>query len=176
MLGAIAVLLNGVALNGVATRLGEALPAGTELDGEDRWVDAVAAEAWMDDGCLGHLSGGGNYHTHGGLPSAERRSLCGLPVDQLGRHSALLGWAFDGYGLYGPQDVDGLAPSNLDRCGGHEGSTADGQPAAYHYHMAGAYPYALECYHGCPEPSNNFRFKDQRCRPEARRAVHGEEL
>jgi hypothetical protein len=80
MLGAVGVLVNGVALNGVATKLSEALPVGQELQGEDRWVDAVKAEGWMDDGCFGHLSGGGNYHMHGWAEPLDRKA-CGLPED-----------------------------------------------------------------------------------------------
>jgi len=162
MLGAIAVLLNGVALNGVATKLSEALPADVRLEGSDRWVDAVVAEAWMDDGCLGHLSGGGNYHTHAGRWSPEQRIACGLPQDDAGQHSPLLGWAFDGHGLFGPHDALGQPPTDLDACGGHAGLTATGE-SQYHYHMTDVYPYALECYRSCPEPSNNFRFKDLPC-------------
>ncbi|CAE8692641.1 unnamed protein product [Polarella glacialis] len=41
MLGAIGVLVNGVALNGVATKLSEALPSTTKLEGADCWVDAA---------------------------------------------------------------------------------------------------------------------------------------
>lgn len=162
MLGPIGVLVNGVALNGVATKLSEALPAGVKLEGPDRWVDAVHAEAWMDDDCLGHLSGGGNYHTHAGRWSPQQLQACGLPQEhEGGRHSALIGWAFDGHGLYGPQD--GIAPhGDLDLCGGHVGVTDSGT-LEYHYHFVKAYPYALECYRACPEPSNNFRFTSLAC-------------
>jgi len=164
MLGAIAVLVNGVALNGLATKLSEALHAGEPMVGEDRWVDAVHAESWMDDGCFGHLSGGGNYHTHAGLwSSSAQREACKLPVDASGEHSKLLGWAFDGYGLYGPRDEGGreLQLGELDACGGHSQEAKGG----YHYHLIGGYPYALECYHGCPEASNNGRFKTRPCVP-----------
>ncbi|CAE8700768.1 unnamed protein product, partial [Polarella glacialis] len=134
----------------------------------------VLAEAWMDDDCLGHLSGGGNYHTHAGRWTPDQREVCGLPRDIPGKHSELLGWAFDGYGLYGPQDVDGQSPQDLDACGGHSGLTAGATASAYHYHMADMYPYALECYKGCPEPSNNFRFKDLPCVQEAPRSGSAE--
>eukprot|EP00931_Biecheleriopsis_adriatica_P003823 TRINITY_DN105584_c0_g1_i1.p1 TRINITY_DN105584_c0_g1~~TRINITY_DN105584_c0_g1_i1.p1 ORF type:complete len:326 (-),score=50.20 TRINITY_DN105584_c0_g1_i1:31-1008(-) len=165
MLGAVGVLLNGVVLNSVATRLSEALPAeDTTEDGHDRWVDAGVAEEWMNDGCHGHLSGGGNYHVHAGRWSREQRSNCGLPVDEEGQHSKLLGWAFDGYGLYGPLDTDGypVKPEDLDPCGGHSQEEQGG----YHYHLTDGYPYSLECYHGCPETSNNARFKDWPCETE----------
>merc|ERR1712008_202664 len=143
MLGAVGVLVNGVALNGVATKLSEALPTAEQLQGHDRWVDAVTAEGWMDDQCLGHLSGGGNYHVHGFAKQLDRKT-CKLPEDTDGEHSQLLGWAFGGYGIYGPND-DGVAlkPGDLDECGGHS------QPGrGYHYHLVNHYPYALECYHG----------------------------
>eukprot|EP00930_Biecheleria_cincta_P072368 TRINITY_DN59775_c0_g1_i1.p1 TRINITY_DN59775_c0_g1~~TRINITY_DN59775_c0_g1_i1.p1 ORF type:complete len:357 (+),score=54.63 TRINITY_DN59775_c0_g1_i1:74-1072(+) len=170
MLGAIGVLLNGVALNGMATKLSEALPAGqtlSDLGKEDGWVDAVLAERWMDDHCLGHLSGAGNYHTHAGLwHTPELRKACGLPEDKEGNHSELLGWAFDGYGLYGPLDEGGVPVDveDLDECGGHSQAKIGG----YHYHLLGSYPYSMECFHGCPEPSNNHRFKDRKCSPALR--------
>lgn len=168
MLGAIGVLVNGVSLNGVASKLGETLEGGAELEGEDAWVDAGEAEKWMDDSCAGHISGGGNYHTHvGAWHTAGKRTACGLPPDEPGAHSALLGWAFDGYAIYGPLEDGVSAPSNLDACGGHAGTAQGG----YHYHLSGSYPYALECYHGCPAPSNNFRFESFTCEPK-----DGEEL
>lgn len=162
MLGAIGVLLNGVALNGVGAKLSETLKAGKQLEGEDAWIDAGEEERWMDDICGGHLSGGGNYHTHVG--AVGNRTTCGLPVDEPNKHSQLLGWAFDGYGIYGPFEDGVNAPSDIDLCGGHSKEAQGG----YHYHLSETYPYGLECYHGCPEPSNNFRFKDLKCEPRAK--------
>lgn len=160
MLGAIGVLVNGVSLNGVASKYSETLEAGQKLDGDDMWIDAAQAEKWMDDRCGGHLSGGGNYHIHaGGWHTAEERTSCGLPPDLPGEHSQRLGWAFDGYPIYGPMDEGGVRPSDLDGCGGHERAAQGG----YHYHLSDQYPYALECYHGCPEVSNNFRFQKIEC-------------
>eukprot|EP00933_Yihiella_yeosuensis_P034961 TRINITY_DN28458_c0_g1_i1.p1 TRINITY_DN28458_c0_g1~~TRINITY_DN28458_c0_g1_i1.p1 ORF type:complete len:340 (-),score=64.90 TRINITY_DN28458_c0_g1_i1:63-1082(-) len=170
MLGAIGVLVNGVVLNAVATKLTEALPLddAEEVKENDRWVDAGVAEEWMNDGCHGHLSGGGNYHVHAGRWTAEQRKKCGLPVDLPGLHSEQLGWAFDGFAIYGPQDEDGriITSADLDECGGHahedEGRHLK-RISGYHYHLTDAYPYALECYHGCPESSNNERFADLKC-------------
>merc|ERR1712100_673335 len=100
MLGAIGVLVNGVALNGVASKFSETLQHHMVLaEGDDFWVDAGESEHWMDDHCGGHLSGGGNYHTHIGVHyNHGKREACGLPSEEhhtKNEHAKLLGWAFD---------------------------------------------------------------------------------
>jgi hypothetical protein len=60
-----------------------------------------------------------------------------------------LGYAFDGYGIYGPFGEDGKRPSNLDSCNGHEDKTR-----GYHYHVTDKFPYIIGGYHGEVEMSN----------------------
>ena len=95
------------------------------------------------------------YHVHSGLGlnTTAEREACGLPVDNPGEHSALLGWIFDGFGLYGRYSQGGLLPTNLDDCGGHT-HEVDGV-MTYHYHIPDGFSWIIGCFKGCPEVSNN---------------------
>jgi len=105
--------------------------------------DAVELEGDTFDSCSGHSNDGGNYHYHV-TPSCL--------LDQLGdhsdvtEHSPIIGWAFDGFPVYGPHGPGGdlIYPCNhsnandsacLDECGGTEQYEIDG--FLYHYHIVG---------------------------------------
>jgi hypothetical protein len=105
--------------------------------------DAVAHE--ILDGCGGHPERSGQYHYHDQAPC----------LDDPGRdHSALIGYAFDGFGIFGRRGEEGrpLRNADLDACHGHTHAIPwDGQVAAmYHYHATYEYPYTLGCYRGTP--------------------------
>jgi YHYH protein len=127
--------LIGFTLTGVAVY--NALDAGGR--------DAGAHE--IQDACNGHPERSGQYHYHD-------RSSC-LPdtsSHQSGRHSDLIGYALDGFGMYGLKDSNGkeVTNSSLDECHGHSHAiTWDGKlQAMYHYHLTRAYPYTLGCFRG----------------------------
>jgi twitching motility protein PilT len=71
-----------------------------------------------------------------------------------GGHSELVGYALDGFGIFGRYSEDGQALTNadLDECHGHtheiewDGATVN----LYHYHAPWEYPYTLGCYQGTP--------------------------
>ena len=73
-------------------------------------------------------------------------------TDVPGQHSALVGYAKDGFGIHGNQGENGLPLTNadLDECHGHTHSIErNGASAAmYHYHATYEYPYTLGCYRG----------------------------
>ena len=48
-----------------------------------------------------HVQSTGAYHYHA-LPTGLYERLAGVPADQAPRHMVLLGWAADGFPLYGP--------------------------------------------------------------------------
>ena len=50
-------------------------------------------------------------------------------------HSGMLGWMADGFPLFGPQGDTGVAPNDLDACGGH--ASDSGANGSYHYHVVG---------------------------------------
>jgi hypothetical protein len=112
------------------------------LDGAGR--DAAAHE--VQDRCAGHPQGMGQYHYHSWstcLPNA---------TETPGQHSELVGYALDGYGVFGQLGEGGrrLANGDLDVCHGHTHAIPwDGQTRTlYHYHMTREYPYSVACFHG----------------------------
>ena len=154
--GAIGVLVNGVEVFGVGS------PCGFSSDCTDEgaptdYVDAVDSEGHTVDFCGGHAAPTGGYHVHSGIGfvTAKQRGACRLPVDVEGQHSQLLGWMFDGFGLYGRYSQGGQLPTNLDECGGHTHKI--GGIMTYHYHLPDEFPWTIGCYKGCPKVSNNRR-------------------
>ncbi len=107
-------------------------------------MDAVANE--IQDHCNGHPQMIGQYHYH-------NMSVCLTDPDGArGKHSDLLGFALDGYGIYGPHGERGklLSNADLDACHGHEHAiTWNGvKKKLYHYHATAEYPYTLGCFRG----------------------------
>jgi YHYH protein len=111
------------------------------FDAEGR--DAPAHE--VQDTCDGHPQVSGFYHYH---------SLSDCIVDNASGHSALAGYAFDGYGIYGYYGEDGeeLTNADLDECHGHTHMIEwNGQMVEmYHYHATREFPYVVGCFHGTP--------------------------
>jgi len=106
--------------------------------------DGVAHE--MQDACQGHPQRAGIYHYH---------SLTTCYADEGAGHSSMVGYAFDGFGLYGLRGEDGrvLTNADLDECHGHTHEIVwDGKRMSlYHYHATAEYPYTIGCYRGKPE-------------------------
>jgi len=130
-LGAIGVTLTGVPLfNG--------------LDAVGR--DADAHE--LQDLCDGHPQDTDSYHYHGYSPCMieENKGDDGS--------SGLVGYALDGYGIYGPLGPGGKPITNvdLDECHGRtsrvfwNGKFQD----VYHYNLTYEYPYSIGCFRGTP--------------------------
>ena len=119
----------GVAINGV--------PFYNQYNAEGG--DAVLLEKF--DACKGHPDQRGHYHYH-------QYSPC-LAKDQAGAHSSIIGYAFDGFAIYGPNGEDGRPPADLDECNGHTDKAR-----GYHYHVTEKFPYVLGCYKGVVEERN----------------------
>jgi YHYH protein len=107
--------------------------------------DAVAHE--IQDSCQGHPEHRGTYHYHSITTCLNKR-------DRGKGHSALLGYALDGFGIYGHRLEGGKVATNkdLDVCHGHTHEIDwDGKKTAlYHYHATWEYPYTIGCYRGTP--------------------------
>lgn len=97
------------------------------------------AEGYNVDTCLipllcgGHVTPpvgpGSQYHYH-------KASTCDH-VETVGEHGPLIGYANDGFGIYGFQDIDGTAPV-VDECNGHFGPISNAkldEEVEYHYHI-----------------------------------------
>jgi hypothetical protein len=114
------------------------------LDAQGR--DAPAHE--VQDKCGGHPEMRGQYHYHDWskclVDSAGAR----------GAHSSLVGYANDGFGIYGLFGEGGgrLTNDDLDACHGHTHTIEwDGKMVRmYHYHMTAEYPYTIGCFVGRP--------------------------
>lgn len=122
----------GIARNGVAIF--------SAVDAAGR--DAVAHE--VQDSCSGHPQESGVYHYHG-LPSC-------IPTGTGSKHSKLIGWALDGFPIYGPLGRKGeyMRTSDLDACHGHTHKVRylGGTRKLYHYHATAEYPYTVGCFRG----------------------------
>jgi hypothetical protein len=103
--------------------------------------DAVAWE--VQDACDGHPQMGGVYHYHDLSPCLD---------DAGDGHSALVGYAYDGFGIFGRRGEDGteLRTRDLDECHGHTHAAAwDGTSVElYHYHATFDFPYTASCFRG----------------------------
>lgn len=103
--------------------------------------DAVAHE--IQDTCGGHPQRTGIYHYH---------SLTPCLAESTDGHSPLMGYALDGFGIYGHHGENGeeILNANLDECHGHthmiewEGHLVE----MYHYHATYEFPYVVGCFRG----------------------------
>ncbi|QKV90660.1 YHYH protein [Streptomyces sp. NA02950] len=134
---------------------GMALAGGTfhlevATDAADRPVDPNAALPL--DRCWGHPYET-QYHYHGPSQTCFDKAS-GRPKHGVLGHSPLVGYAIDGFGIYGPRGEDGKIVRNedLDVCHGHTHAiTWDGKKVVmYHYHLNGEYPYSIGCFRGTP--------------------------
>jgi hypothetical protein len=73
-----------------------------------------------------------------------------------GEPSPLLGYAVDGFGIYGPRGANGKLVTNaqLDECHGRVGKVMfNGKlQKIYHYVLNNEYPYSIGCLRGTPQP------------------------
>lgn len=138
-----------------------------------RGDDAPAHE--IQDACNGHPEQQGEYHYHNLSPCLEDT--------QSGPdgHSDLLGYALDGFGIFGVNENNQsvMFSKDLDTCHGHVGEIEwDGKLVEmYHYHFTEDYPYTLGCFAGevtastastQGQPDNQLRGNDRQDRPNAR--------
>jgi len=157
------------ALNGVSIFSPNPYPEG----GCSYEVDAVGGEGDTFDECSGHANEFGNYHYHV-APACLLEQLG--DSEDTNTHSPIIGWAFDGFPIYGPHGVDGSEiygcahpdaddADCVDSCNGHDQHVIDGY--LYHYHILGPIgdgetrptsplpstdmrPYTLGCLRGVP--------------------------
>jgi hypothetical protein len=129
-------------------KTGGALFHGLDAPGKD----AVANE--IQDRCQGHPERDGSYHYHS-------LSTCLEPDAPAREHSPLVGYALDGFGIFGRHGDGGKEMTNadLDDCHGHTHEVEwDGlRKSVYHYHATWEYPYTLGCFRGKPKALENLR-------------------
>jgi hypothetical protein len=101
------------------------------------------------DRCCGHPAPDGTYHYH-------KYPICvNSPwADEGKEHSPVIGWAFDGFPIYGPFESDGVMAKDL------KGSNALNEfnlhfdpERGWHYHVTpGEFPYIIGGYWGTEDP------------------------
>lgn len=126
----------GVAINGVPiydyTSQGELNPDGPYDPKSD-----VVVTGQLDI-CGGHAGRGDDYHYH-------KAPNCMMDAMANKGDGAIIGWAYDGYPLYGFNNPDGttIADGELDKCNGR----AD-EDFGYRYHASTTPPYVFQCLRG----------------------------
>ncbi|MDZ4853122.1 MAG: YHYH protein [Pirellulaceae bacterium] len=134
-------------------------PIGMALNGvvffnpfEAQGMNAVEgySEVWLDS-CCGHPQQSGVYHYHK-YPTCVKSPFS----DDGKQHSPVIGFAFDGFPIYGPYEEVGVmamdlhSERSLDVCNGHSDDIR-----GYHYHATpGRFPYIIGGYAGVVESSN----------------------
>ncbi len=127
---ALAVAVNGVPIYDYSSQ--NTLTIGTY----DPRFDTVLTHEL--DLCNGHSGRGDDYHYH----AAPTCMVAAMPNRGPG---AILGWAFDGYPLYGDTNPDGtaIADGGLDVCNGQSDAVF-----GYRYHTSPKPPYIIQCLTG----------------------------
>ena len=97
------------------------------------------------DICNGHAGRADDYHYH----AAPVCMMANAAASYWDTHP--LGWALDGFAIFGYNNADGSAASRDAICGGNT-STVPNAPAGYSYHVTGASPYVMSCLRGTPSP------------------------
>lgn len=132
-------LMTGIALTGAAWHV-EMAP-----DAQINVYDPNAA--LPTDRCFGHPYAF-QYHYHG-------YSWKCMNQGKAGQQSPLLGYALDGFGIYGPRGADGKVITNaqLDECHGmvSEVMFNGTKQKIYHYVLNNEYPYSIGCFRGMPQ-------------------------
>jgi len=128
----------GVAVNGVPIY---DYTAGGEMSQSDLHHHQLKHDTLLTnqlDICGGHAGRGDDYHYH-------VKPNCMIDQMENAGDDAIIGWAFDGYPIYGDNNPDGSAivESALDVCNGQMDSTY-----GYRYHTSATAPYIVQCLMG----------------------------
>lgn len=132
--GPVGIAVNGVPIFNPCKQGGCTGPGGGDTK--------VAGEL---DLCNGHAGRADDYHYHA------------APVCMMADQGAAywdthpLGWALDGYAIFGYRNPDGTTATRDNLCGGNT-VTHPNAPAGYAYHVTDVSPYVLSCFYGQPSP------------------------
>ena len=110
-------------------------------------TDSNGNSASFVDKCAGHPTPQqGAYHYHG-LPNCVTAK-----VDKPGGASHIIGFALDGFPIYGDRDIKGkqLKANDLDQCNGINSATPEFPKGIYHYVLLGTADVhsSIACFHG----------------------------
>lgn len=128
----------GVAVNGVPIF---DYTGGGEMSVEDLYHHQTQHDTILThqlDVCGGHAGRGDDYHYHAS-------PTCMIAQMENAGDDAIIGWAFDGFPIYGDNNPDGtpIAMDVLDVCNGQTDDTF-----GYRYHTSRDAPYIIQCLMG----------------------------
>jgi hypothetical protein len=107
----------------------------------------------MMDRCCGHPSPDNRYHYHK-YPVCVKSPF----VDEGEEHSPLIGWAFDGFPIYGPYESKGVMAKDYQDNPLNDFNIHYDEVHGWHYHVTpGQYPYVIGGYWGEVDPRNRGR-------------------
>lgn len=121
------------------------------------------------DVCNGHAGRADDYHYH----AAPVCLMAGRTSSYWDTHP--VGWALDGFAIYGYNDPSGTVAARDNVCGGNTGAVSNGPPG-YSYHVTETSPYILSCFRGTPSPDlagQSAKFAPMRQPPVTPFAVSG---
>ncbi|MCZ4259140.1 YHYH protein [Sulfitobacter sp. G21635-S1] len=128
----------GVAVNGVPIY---DYTGGGEMTVEDLYhtqTEHDTLQTQQLDVCGGHAGRGNDYHYH-------VKPVCMIEQMKNAGDAAIIGWAYDGFPIYGDNNPDGthIALDVLDVCNGQPDATF-----GYRYHTSTEAPYIIQCLMG----------------------------
>jgi len=142
-LGSIGVMISGAVLYNPFEGDGKTVAMASNFT----ITDASGITASFVDKCAGHPTPGqGAYHYHG-LPTCVTAK-----VDKVGKPSHIIGFALDGFPIYGDRDNKGkqVTAKNLDKCNGINSATPEFPKGIYHYVLLATLDArsSIACFHG----------------------------
>ena len=132
--GPIGVAINGVPIFNPCKQGGCTTPGGGDTK--------VLGEL---DNCNGHAGRADDYHYH----AAPTCLMAGQNANYWDTHP--IGWALDGFAIFGFNDPNGATASRDGICGGNTALNTNA-PAGYSYHVTANSPYVMSCLRGTPSP------------------------
>lgn len=128
----------GVAVNGVPIFDYTAGGEMSEADLHHHQAKHDTVQTQQLDNCGGHAGRGDDYHYHAS-------PTCMIEQMDNAGDDAIIGWAFDGFPIYGDNNPDGsvIGKSDLDVCNGKSDSRF-----GYRYHTSEQAPYIIQCLMG----------------------------
>jgi phosphatidylethanolamine-binding protein (PEBP) family uncharacterized protein len=127
----------GVAINGVPI-FNPCTQGGCTSGGDTKALGQL-------DSCNGHAGRADDYHYH----AAPKCLMADQPANYWDTHP--LGWALDGFAIFGYRDADGTTAARDEVCGGNA-KPVQNAPAGYSYHVTEVSPYVAACLAGTPSP------------------------
>lgn len=99
------------------------------------------------DNCNGHAGRADDYHYHAAPTCLMTEN--GKTTSYWDTHP--IGWALDGFAIFGYNNADGTKATRDNICGGNT-LAVQNAPSGYSYHVTDASPYIMSCLRGTPSP------------------------